>query len=73
MLKIREAHYGKDHLEVAQTMSNLAQLYADQGNGARAASMQKRALGTVKRVLGPKHPQVKAMRNQMRSFMQGVV
>ena len=43
-LKIKEAHYGPDHPEVAKTLANLGNAYGELGDAAKSRHMLERAL-----------------------------
>ena len=45
-----------DHPDTAQSLNNLAQLYADQGAYAKAEPLHLRALAIREKALGPDHP-----------------
>ena len=55
-LAIREKALGPDHLDVAQSLDNLAQVYREQGRYAEAEPLYKRSLAIREKALGPDHP-----------------
>jgi tetratricopeptide (TPR) repeat protein len=57
-LQIRERMLHASHLDVAQSLSNLAFLYVCEGRYAEAEPRHKRALEIRQRELGPEHPLV---------------
>ena len=57
-LAIREKALGPDHLKVAATLNNLAELYTTQGRYAEAEPLYKRSLAIWEKALGPNHPNV---------------
>jgi len=57
-LSIDEKVLGPEHPTVAEGLSNLARLYADQGKYAEAEPLFKRALVIHEKALGPEHPDV---------------
>jgi CHAT domain-containing protein/Tfp pilus assembly protein PilF len=59
-LEIRERVLGPEHQDVAQTLNNLAVLYGDRGDYAKAELIYQRALAISEKTLGPEHPDVAA-------------
>ena len=57
-LAIREKALGPDHLDVATSLINLAELYRNQRRYADAEPLYKRALAIREKALGPDHPDV---------------
>lgn len=57
-LKAVEQALGPDHYETANSLSDLARLYLDQGKYDRAEGYCKRALDIYQRKLGTYHPQI---------------
>ena len=57
-LRIAEATYGPEHLNVARSLNNLAVVYYKQGRYAEAEPLLKRALALHQKVQGPDHPDV---------------
>jgi tetratricopeptide (TPR) repeat protein len=57
-LAIREQQLGPEHPDVAQTLSNLANLYNRQGQYTKAEPLYQRALAIREQQLGPEHPDV---------------
>jgi len=54
-LKIEEKALGPDHLEVAKSLNNLAELLRDQGKHGEAMPLFKQSLKVLEKVLGPDH------------------
>lgn len=54
----REAALGPDHVDVAESLSNLAILYNQKGDMAKALPMYERALHIWEAQKGPEHPEV---------------
>jgi len=59
-LAIREKTLGLDHVDVAQSLNNLALLYNDEGKYSQAEPLLRRALGIWEKALGPDHTEVAA-------------
>jgi CHAT domain-containing protein/Tfp pilus assembly protein PilF len=57
-LALREKVLGPDHLDVAQTLNDLAVLHQEKGDHARAEPLYQRALAIREKALGPDHPDV---------------
>ena len=57
-LAIREKALGRDHPDVATTLSDLAVLYQAQGRYANAEPIYKRSLAISEKALGRDHPSV---------------
>ena len=57
-LAIREKELGPDHPSVGTSLNNLATLYQDQGNYAKAEPLLKRSLAIIEKAHGPDHPDV---------------
>lgn len=57
-LKQREKTLGPDHPDVAESCSNLAILYNQKGDAARAQPLYERALAIYEKQYGPDHPEV---------------
>ena len=55
-LGIYEAQLGADHPDMAQSLNNLAGLYASQGRYGEAEPLYARALGIMRARLGGNHP-----------------
>lgn len=57
-LEIAEKTYGSDHLNVAKSMNNLANLYLLEGKsrGEQAAGLYRKAIAIEEKVLGKDHP-----------------
>ena len=58
VLAIREKALGPEHIDVAQGLNNLAELYRSTGDYSKAEPLFKRALAIDKKALGPGHPRV---------------
>lgn len=56
ILEIREKALGPDHLDVAASFNNLAELYRRQENYAEAELLFQQSLAIVEKILGPEHP-----------------
>jgi tetratricopeptide (TPR) repeat protein len=69
-LAIREKALGSDHLDVAQSLNNLAELYQAQGRYADAELLHKRALAIREKALGPDHPDVAVSLNNLAELYQ---
>ncbi len=54
-VQVAERQFGKDALETATPINNLAALYRAQGKYAEAEPLQKRALAIREKALGPDH------------------
>jgi serine/threonine protein kinase/Tfp pilus assembly protein PilF len=57
-LEIRKKLFGHDHLEIAESLFNLASLFHDRSEHNRAETMYHSALEMRRRLLGPEHPDV---------------
>ena len=55
-LAIREKKLGEKHLDVAQSLNNLASLYESQGKYAEAEPLYQRAIAIFLEKLGENHP-----------------
>ncbi len=56
VLRTREAAFGPDHPDTAQSLNNLAELHRCLGDFSRAEPLFLRSLATFERTLGPDHP-----------------
>jgi len=65
VLQIREKALGKEHPDVAVSLSNLAGLYWATGRYAEAEPLLKRALAIREKVLGKNHPDVAQSLNNL--------
>ena len=54
-LKVAERDFGPNHLNVAQSLSNLADVYSAQGRDAEADPLYKRALAIREKELRSRH------------------
>jgi tetratricopeptide (TPR) repeat protein len=57
-LALREKVLGPDHLDVAQSLNNLALLYYAQGQYDKAEALYQRKLAILEKTHGPRHPDV---------------
>jgi tetratricopeptide (TPR) repeat protein len=57
-LQVAEQEMGPNHLSVAKSLNNLAELYRTQGQYAQAEPLYKRSLAIREKALGPNHPEV---------------
>jgi serine/threonine protein kinase/tetratricopeptide (TPR) repeat protein len=57
-LKVRKAVLGNDHLDVAKSLSNLAELLRDRGDFTSAEALYREALAVRRKLLGNEHPDV---------------
>ncbi len=64
-LKIREQQLGSEHLDVANSLNNLAELLRSQGKYAEAEPLFRRSLKIGEQQLGPEHPDVAAGLNNL--------
>ena len=64
-LAIREKALGPDHPSTAQSLNNLAALYASQGRYEDAEPLYQRALGIYEKALGPDHPDTAGSLNNL--------
>jgi tetratricopeptide (TPR) repeat protein len=70
-LALREEALGPEHLEVAQTRSNLATVLTHQGKFVEAEAEFRRALALLERELGPDHPRVSMGHNNVAAALHG--
>jgi tetratricopeptide (TPR) repeat protein len=61
---------GRDHVDVARSLNNLADLYQRQARYADAEPIYKRALDIRERTVGPDHPDTAASVNNLASLYQ---
>ena len=57
-LQVAEQEMGPNHLSVAKSLNNLAELYRTQGRYTQAEPLYKRSLAIREKALGPNHPDV---------------
>ncbi|HLF82886.1 MAG TPA: CHAT domain-containing tetratricopeptide repeat protein [Blastocatellia bacterium] len=55
---IREKVLGTNHVDVAESLNNVAALYKEKGDYVRAEPLYQRALTITEKALGPDHPAV---------------
>ena len=55
-LAMREATLGPEHMDVGESLANLAELYHQHGDYGRAVPLLQRSLGIYEKSLGPEHP-----------------
>jgi tetratricopeptide (TPR) repeat protein len=53
---MKEKLLGRNHVEVALTLNNLAVIYKTQGRFDAAAELYRRALSCLEPALSPRHP-----------------
>lgn len=69
-LAVRERTLGRDHIDVARSLDNLASVYRRQGKQRQAEPLLRRALAIRQRVLGANHPEVARSRENLASLMR---
>jgi tetratricopeptide (TPR) repeat protein len=69
-LAIRQASLGSDHVEVAQSLTNLGMLYATLGRSGDAEPLFKRSLAIYEKAFGPNHPDVSAALSNLANLYQ---
>ncbi len=69
-LQIRESQLGPDHLDVANSLDNLARLYQDQGRIDEAKALYERALAINERALGHDDPAATAARGRLARLVE---
>ena len=65
VLAIQEAVLGSEHLDVAATLGNLANVYSDTGDYAEARALNQRVLAIRTAALGPDHPDLATTLNNL--------
>src|SRR4030095_7189829 len=65
VLKYCEKHDGPDHPETADSLNDLASLYAGMGNYAKAVPLYERALKIREKALGKDHPYTAVLLNNL--------
>ena len=70
-LAIREKALGPDHPDVGESLSNLAGLYEDEGDYAKALPLYQRAIAIREKSLGPNHPVVATRINNLAAMYEG--
>jgi len=71
-LAIREASRGRHHPATAESLSNLADVLADQGDLDRAHGLYERALKILESRRGAAHPDTVRSRHQLASVIAGL-
>ena len=66
-LRIMEAYYGKDHIEVAKTLFNLGNAYGGLGDAAKMRDLLERALRIIEAYYGKDHIEVAKTLNNLGS------
>ncbi|HEV2763133.1 MAG TPA: tetratricopeptide repeat protein, partial [Pyrinomonadaceae bacterium] len=61
---------GPEHPDVALGLNNLAGVYHNQGESAKAASLLARALGICEKSLGPNHPNTSVVRENYTGMLK---
>ena len=69
-LAIREKSLGPDHPDVAESLSNLAEVYRAQGKYGVAESLYELSLPILQKTLGPEHPTVATSLNNQAELYQ---
>ena len=64
-LAIFEREYGRDHVQVAKTLTNLGIAYGDLGDNAKKRDALVRALAIEEREFGRDHPHAAYCREQL--------
>ena len=64
-LAIRKSILGENHLDVAGSLNNLAELYENQGRYSEAEPLLKQTLELFRRILGENHPNVALSLNNL--------
>jgi tetratricopeptide (TPR) repeat protein len=69
VLAIQEQDLGPEHPDVAQSLTNLAELYERKGQYAETEPLYKRALAILEKAHGPEHPDLsKTLNSFARSY-----
>ena len=55
-LAIKEREYGREHRELAPTLTNLGNAYGALGDAAKQRELVERAKAIFEREFGPEHP-----------------
>jgi CHAT domain-containing protein/Tfp pilus assembly protein PilF len=71
VLELREKALGPEHSIVAATLHNLASIYRNKGDYAKAESLHHRARTIWEKTLGPEHPNVAMSLNNLGILYQG--
>jgi CHAT domain-containing protein/Tfp pilus assembly protein PilF len=69
-LAIRQASLGSNHVDVAQSLTNLGILYAILGRNSDAEPLFKRSLDIYEKTYGPNHPDVSAALSNLANLYQ---
>ena len=67
-----EQQLGPEHLYTAESLYNLARLFASQGRHAEAEPLFRRALTIREEKLGPEHPDTIATREHYADLCQNI-
>ncbi len=62
-LELDKKKFGKDHMNVASVLNNIASVYSKMGDRQRAITYYKQAHSMVVEKLGEKHPQAEIIKN----------
>jgi CHAT domain-containing protein/tetratricopeptide (TPR) repeat protein len=71
-LDLKTAHLGPDHVEVAESLNNVAVIHFFRGEYGAAREPWQRALAIRERTLGPDHPDVAKSLNSLANLYQTV-
>jgi len=69
LLTLRQRRYGPEHVEVASSLNNLADVLESQGQYAEAETLFQKALAMRQKLLGPEHPDVASSLNNLASVL----
>ncbi|AKB58702.1 tetratricopeptide repeat protein [Methanosarcina barkeri] len=72
MLQILEAEFGPEHLDVAKTLNNLAELYQEMGDYKEALPLYQKAFEIAEKIMGSKHPDIAVMLNNLASLYESM-
>ena len=67
---MKEKLLGRNHVEVALTLNNLAVLYKTQGRFDVAAELYRRALSCLEPALSPRHPNLVKCRKNYAALLE---
>ena len=71
-VEIVEAQVGSEHLDVATSLNNLAELYRLQGRYEDAEPLYQRSLGIREAQLGSEHPNTVTVRENLETLQQAL-